>query len=86
MIICYWTKVKGTQLDDFLPTYSQTLIFQTISQGGQNSKKMHLIFFNPIKAGRFSGGDQLVSELWEVKTSKTHVSQTDNVPSFNLSP
>ena len=48
---------------------------------------------NPIRARRFFGDDELggeapplVSELWEVKTSKTHISQTDNVPSFNLSP
>jgi hypothetical protein len=45
-----------------------------------------LAYFNPIQMGRFLGGDELVSELWEVKTSKTHISKTDNVLSFNLSP
>ena len=53
----------------------------------ENIIKLHrMVMLNPIKAGRFLGGDQLVSELWEVKTFKTHISQTDNVPSFNLSP
>ena len=49
LIICYWTKVNGTQLDDFLPTYSQTQIFQTISQRGQNSKKVAFDFLSAYK-------------------------------------
>ena len=62
------------------------------SQKLERSKKILFDILNPIKAGRFSGGDQLggvragVSELWDVKTSKTHISQTNNVQSFNLSP
>ena len=61
------------------------------------SESMNYIFFihaNPIKAGPFSGGwggpcsapPPLISVLWEIKTSKTHISQICNVPSFNFSP
>ena len=57
---------------------------------------LFFIIVNPIKAGRFSGGDQLggggvranpplVSQLLDPKNSKTQFFQTDMVLSFHLS-